>query len=67
MKIYSRTGVVIIDTGSVHLFSDSSEKTWIFSVRMFNNKYHCPVRGAVNSYRLVQATEHDSPEYRKII
>jgi len=45
MKIYSRTGVVIIGAGSVHLFSDSSEKIGIFSVRMCNNKYHCPVRG----------------------
>lgn len=62
MEIYSRTWVVIIDAGSVHLFSDSSKKNWIFSVRVCNNKYHCPVRGTVNSYRLVQATEHDSPE-----
>ena len=45
MKIYSRTGLVIIDTVSVHLFSDSSEKNWIFSVRMCNNKCHCPVSG----------------------
>ena len=61
MRIYSRTGVVIIDTESAHLFSDSS-KNWIFSVRMYDNKYHYPARRAVNSYRLVQATEHDSPE-----
>ena len=26
MKIYSRTGMVIIDTESAHLFSDASEK-----------------------------------------
>ncbi|EON4859859.1 TPA: hypothetical protein ACI69F_004341 [Escherichia coli] len=38
------------------------QKNWIFSVRMCDNKYHYPARRAVNSYRLVQATEHDSPE-----
>ncbi len=47
MKIYSRTGMVIIDTESAHLFSDASEKNGIFSVRMCNNKYNCPVRGKV--------------------
>lgn len=29
---------------------------------MCDNKYHYPARRAVNSYGLVQATEHDSPE-----
>ncbi len=38
------------------------QKNWIFSVRMCDNKYHYPARRAVNSYGLVQATEHDSPE-----
>ncbi|MER2785085.1 hypothetical protein ABTZ12_04665 [Escherichia coli] len=63
MKIYSITGSVIIDTASVHLFLDSSEKkTGLFTVRRYNNNYNCPVRGGGNSYRLVQATEDDSPE-----
>ncbi len=62
MKIYSRTGMVIIDTESAYLFFDASEKNGIFSVRMCNNKYNCPVRGKVDSYRLVQATDIDSPE-----
>ncbi|KDW96578.1 hypothetical protein AC17_4200 [Escherichia coli 2-210-07_S3_C2] len=30
MRIYSRTGVVIIDAESAHLFSDSSKKLDIF-------------------------------------
>lgn len=48
MKIYSITGSVIIDTASVHLFLDSSEKkTGLFTVRRYNNNYNCPVRGGV--------------------
>lgn len=62
MKIYSLTGAVVIDTESVCLLSDSSEKTDLFTVRKHNNHYNCRVRGVVCSYRLVKATVDDSPD-----
>ncbi|MDA6365958.1 hypothetical protein OSK45_29290, partial [Escherichia coli] len=46
MKIISVTGITVVNTENVHLFSDSSEKkTGKFYLKKQSGNYNCPVRG----------------------
>ncbi|MCJ8641298.1 hypothetical protein MWG92_14550 [Escherichia coli] len=59
MKIISVTGITVVNTENVHLFSDSSEKkTGKFYLKKQSGNYNCPVRGSIPSYTLMQATDN---------